>query len=321
MTGPSTSRLLRGLSTYQDLVLGGRTVARGTRDCPARWAVIEPHLPQAGTILDVGSNFGWFGLQICASRPQCVVASVEADLRSAAVQHEVLRSNAAERICLLTDPAGAAMARRFAAAGQRLDAVLCLSILHWIADHRPLLATLAKIAGRFLIEQPDPREQGAGVERIRQEIGPLGPYLAGLFPDRPVSCLARLPSHRDSPWMRELWLVGEPVGWPAPPASGLDAATLVQFSPGWPPRSWWRRELSRCAAQRVAGRVLLGPGGLSIVPGPVCPDGLRGLRRRLRCIPEHGAFTPTRLFYRRLRRLAGGLLRRFAKSLHTPGGG
>ena len=89
------SRLLRGLSIYQDVVIDGQTLCRGTRDCSARWEILDPHLPHRGAILDVGSNFGWFGLQICRSRPDCVVASAEADLRSAAVQYEVLRSHAA----------------------------------------------------------------------------------------------------------------------------------------------------------------------------------------------------------------------------------
>ena len=88
---------------------GGPNLLHGHRDCMGRWEALAPHLPQAGTILDVGSNFGWFGLQICRTRPQCVVASVEADLRSAAVQRQVLQSHDATRICLLTARAGRPM--------------------------------------------------------------------------------------------------------------------------------------------------------------------------------------------------------------------
>ena len=83
-------RWFRGLSVYQDVLLDGEKVLSGARDCPQRWEAIEPHLPAAGSILDVGSNFGWFGLKICQSRPESVVASVEADRRSAWVQRRVL---------------------------------------------------------------------------------------------------------------------------------------------------------------------------------------------------------------------------------------
>ena len=82
-------KLFDGLSVYQDVVLAGRTVRQGARDCHERWRVIEPHLPAGGAFLDIGSNFGWFGLKICESRPSAVVASVEADPRSALIrQHE-----------------------------------------------------------------------------------------------------------------------------------------------------------------------------------------------------------------------------------------
>jgi hypothetical protein len=197
------------------------------------------------------------------------------------------------------------MARRFAAAGQRWEAVLALSVLHWIGGHREFLATLGPITGRFLIEQPDPREDGAGVARIRREIGAVGDYLRDLFPQRPVRCLGHLSSHRGSRWPREVWLVGEPPGWQPIAATGLAVDALLDLSPGWPPRRWWQAEAARAARTEVgdaavASRCLFTARGLS-GPGPNW--------RRLRAIPEHGAFTQRQLLYRRVRALAGWLLR------------
>ena len=106
----------------------------GARDCQGRWQAIAPHLPPLGTVLDVGSNFGWFGMQIAEHAPRAVIASVEADERSAAVQRRVLASHDERRVVLLTQSAGAVMARRFAAADTRFDAVLCLAVLHWIRE-------------------------------------------------------------------------------------------------------------------------------------------------------------------------------------------
>jgi len=105
-------QLLKNLAVYQDVVVAGRTVRPGQRDCQGRWELLAEHLPRSGTILDVGSNFGWFGLQVCQTRPECVVASLEADLGSAEVQRQVLESNACQRVCLLTARAGARSARR-----------------------------------------------------------------------------------------------------------------------------------------------------------------------------------------------------------------
>lgn len=300
-------QLLKNLAVYQDVVVAGRTIRPGQRDCQGRWELLADHLPRSGTILDVGSNFGWFGLQVCQTRPDCVVASLEADLGSAEVQRRVLESNACHRVCLLTARAGARLARRWERVGQRFDAVLCLAVLHWMADHDAFLSTLGRIAGRLLIEHPDPDEQGAGVEAIRRRIGPIGEYLAALFPHRPVRRLAQLPSHRDGGRPRELWLVAEPDGWPNQPSPGLDVAALVDASPGWPARSWWARQADSLATsesrESTGQRLLFSPQGL-------VGTASRPIRRRLGHLPEYAAFSPGRRWLLERRRTLGDLLRR-----------
>jgi SAM-dependent methyltransferase len=310
---PLDSRLLNGLSVYQDIVWSGETIRSGTRDCVARWQAMEAHLPATGTVLDVGSNFGWFGLQVCRERPDCVVASVEADPRSAAVQREVLQSNACPRICLLTAKAGNRMARRFAAAGQTFDAVFCLSVLHWIADHRQFLATLGAIAGRVFVEQPSPAEDGAGVERIRREIGPIGPYLGSVFPDRSVICLAQWPSHRDPRHTRELWLVHEPPDWPTAGSPGLDVAGLLSNRLSWPPRSWWTDQMERLSPEQATlgsrdNRLLLIPSGLTLRQSPAA-ESLSRVLRRLGRVPERRLESPRQWLERRIRRMGGVAMR------------
>jgi len=303
--------LLEGISVYQDVVLGGQTVVPGRRDCEGRWAAIDPHLPREGTVLDIGSNFGWFGLRVCETRPQCVVASVEADERSARVQREVLHGNQSQRICLLTARAGFSLASRFAASGQRFDAVLCLSVLHWIADHRRFLDKIGGIAGRIFVEQPDPREDGAGLDSVRNEIGQIGDYLKSIFPYRPVECLGQVPSHRESEFPRELWMVGPADTWEGPWA-GLQVSALLGLSPGWPPRSWWQSQL----ADRLTNLdETAHPAGLLLTPEGLKPYGRRlepvldDVRRRVQSLPESDAFTTGRRFYLRTRRTVGNALR------------
>jgi hypothetical protein len=298
-------QLLKNLAIYQDVVVAGRTVRSGQRDCPARWALLDPHLPRAGAILDVGSNFGWFGLQICQTRPECVVASLEADLRSAEVQRQVLASNDCRRVCLLTARANARLVQRWESVGQRFDAVLCLAVLHWMADHRQFLTALGRIAGRLLVEQPDPREAGAGVETIRRQIGAIGAYLADVFPDRPVQRLAQLASHRDGRYPRELWLVAEPAGWPTVPAPGLDVNALLDAAPGWPARSWWAKQAATVPhTVPTQDTLLFTPRGLR---GAIGPD----FGQRVRRLPERTAFLPGRRLLLAGRRAVGNVLRRF----------
>jgi len=306
--------LLRGISVYQDLILADGTRLPGQRDCVGRWEAIAPHLPEAGTFLDVGSNFGWFGTMLCRSRPDCVVASVEADERTARVQHRVLRSHQASRICLLTRKAGAAMAERFSRCGQRFDAVLCLSVLHWMADHRRFLAEMGRISGRLLIEQPAPDEKGAGLDRIRAEIGPMDHYLTSLFPQRPVRCLAEWPSHRGGP-PRQLWLVAEPSDW-EPLSAGLNVNCLLENSPGWPSRSWWLDQVRRLpSAQDEATGVgtpddrrggWLTPQGVQCF-GPIDAVSVKQLSRRLGRLPQRDAMCLGRRVTSRARRWAAAL--------------
>jgi hypothetical protein len=170
------------------------------------------------------------------------------------------------------------------------------------------LSGLATIAGRMLIEQPDPREEGAGVERIRGEIGATGDYLSSLFADRTVTCVARWPSHRDPRYTRDLWMVGQPPGWPAVASPGLDVAAMLDLGLSWPPRSWWRQRLPQALPPDSRGRLLLTPHGLVLDDRPSGDEPAR-LPGKLHRVPENRLYTPARWLSHRLRRLAGRILR------------
>ena len=308
LPAPLEPELFDGLSVYQDVVLNGQTALVGSRDCPARWAAIAPHLPPLGTALDVGSNFGWFALKLAQHAPGSVVASVEADMRSATIQRRVLASHELRRVVLLTHPAGTRMTQRFAAAQARFDAVLCLAVLHWMRDHRRFLASLAPQAGRIFVEQPDSREEGAGVERLRREIGPIGRYLREVFPGRAVRQIAELPNHRESPYPRELWMVEEPAGWQ--PATGLDVQTLADLAPSWPPRSWWVANGEWGMGNGECDRLMFTAQGLTWVAGGNASVSPARLRRQLERLPEETLLTRRQTWRRGVRRLAGSMARR-----------
>ncbi len=294
--GPLDPRLLEGVCIYQDLVVGGKVAVRGRRDCGERWELMAPHLPACGAVLDVGSNLGWFGLRLCEAFPRVVVASVEADRRSAALQRAVLAAADHRRIALLTSRAGVRLARVFARRGQRFAAVLCLSVLHWLPHHREFLTILGSMSDRLLIEHPDPREPGAGHEHLRREIGEIGSYLQSLFAGRPVTCLGATVGYRSPSHPRSLWLVGPPQlagiqGSADAYDGGLDVRSLLACGLSWPPRSWWHAQVQglRTGCGRASERdgLWLTCRGLE---GSV--SGLDGLLActRLRGIPEHTVF-------------------------------
>lgn len=303
-----------GTSVYQDVVLGGVTRARGVRDCDARWQLIAPHLHDARTVLDLGSGFGWFGLQLIAMNPSCVVASIEGDRRTASVQQQVLDSNSAERICLLTRTATHRLFRGWRRRGQRFDAALLLSVLHWLPDHRALLGELGGMTRRLFVECPHPEESEVGIPRVARAIGKPGEYLRALFGDRPVVCLGTVPGLPQGPYEREVWMVGpSPQEQPAA-AHGLDVGALLSAQPAWPSRRWWQSQLARlCIAehhqQNDASRwpkrrdapLLFTPDGLA-TKLVISPREARRLARRIARLPDTGVPNTLRSYFRSVRR-------------------
>jgi hypothetical protein len=309
-------RLLEGISVYQDVVLDGRTARTGVRDCAARWAAIAPHLPARGALLDIGANFAWFCLRWCAEGRNRTAVALEADPRTGAVARHVLASHADRRIALVTALAGASATEEFRVRGDRFAAALCLSVLHWIPDHREFLTGLGRVADRIFIEHCDPREEGAGVDSIRREIGEIGPYLTSLFPDRPVERIAVWNAHRSTELPRELWSVGPAsnaeraaagtVTSSAAGDHGTSVGALLALDVAWPPRSWFTERL-QAVDPIVGGEVVFTGSGVERRNAGAAPTEspeqlLAGAKR----IPERGVVT----WRRRWRRVCQAVRRR-----------
>lgn len=317
-------RWLSGLSVYQDILGPRGVVRRGERDCQDRWRLILPHLPQVGAMLDVGSNFGWFALHAAAARPDTVVLSAEADVRSAQIQRHVLENHLAsgaepaQRVALMTRRFNSRVMRRLARRRQRFSAALCLSVLHWMPDHEPFLRLLGALSDRIFVEFPHPGETGAGVPKVCHEIGGGDDYLRRLFGAHRVTLLGETECHRDARWRRPLWLVEtgnssiETLhrGWDA---NGLHVDAALDCELSWPPRRWWQAALDR-SSQRTAsdhlerpGRWLLTPQGLRWT-GPYVESARHLLRRRLSRVPQAGLLPGPAVVRRSLQRWLGRAL-------------
>lgn len=300
------------LSVYQNVVIGGKVVRQGVRSCEDRWRLIKPYLsPDSTAILDIGSNFGWFGLRICESLPQCVVASAEADLRSAAVQRSVLDSHNHERICLLTQTVTAARLRSWANSRQRFDAALVLSVLHWMPDHRQVLAELGRMAEQLFIEVPEPDETAVGLDYVRREMGRIDAFLHGQFPGRSIERLGEVDSPLGDAYSRRLWRVGPADTQLQSRPLGLDVSQLFPWRPSWPQRSWWEQQLT--AVRPYEGSPSASSGELTYTA-----QGLRSSRQlserdlalwshHLRRLPEEYLDNRALLLLRRARRAAARL--------------
>ena len=295
---PFDPQMLAGICVYQDVLWQGVPRQIGVRDCEARWRLIEPHLPERGVVLDVGSNFGWFGLKVVDSRPACVVASLEADPHSAAVQRQVLASHASQRIALLTKRATAKRPRKWGEQGQRFAAAFCLSVLHWMPDHRQFLLELAQLCPVLFIECPAPEEEaGIGLSAARRGLSNVGELLIELFDSRSVTCLGFVAGLSSTSPQRAIWQV-RCGSEPASQSCGLSLEAMLAQEIGWPQRSWWQDQLARPRSDvNLPAGCWLTPAGVTLgrSTSPDLP------RRALRSIPEHILFTRTTLLRRRLR--------------------
>ncbi|MBX3413789.1 MAG: hypothetical protein KF708_13950 [Pirellulales bacterium] len=315
-------RLLAGISAYQDIVLAGQVVRRGERDPAHRWALIEPHLPTRGIVLDVGSNFGWFGWRAASTHPGLLVVSAESDERSARVQRLMLEANDAHRVLLVTRRADAGLVARCTANESPFAAVFCLSVLHWMPDHRPFLESLATRAKRIFLEYPDPREQQVGSQRIRDEIGDFESYLQAIFPQHQRRCLGSAPGLASSDHPRSIWLVeAECSPREADSPARLDAEAVLRSGLAWPNRQWWQanvlrcQELSRSQAARHdatkgenAGAVWITPEGLALETGHASRAALARVARYVTRLPESELFTRGERWRRQSRRVGRAML-------------
>ncbi len=302
----------RDLSVYQDVVIQGQVVRQGVRSCEDRWQLIEPHCTSTTqTVLDVGSNFGWFGLRLCERLPQCVVASIEADFRSAAVQRSVLASHDHRRICLMTQTVNAARLRNWADSGQRFDVALVLAVLHWMPDHRQVLTELGRLANQLFIELPEPNEVAVGLDHVRQEMGRIDVYLGEQFPGRTVECLGTVDGPSGGAHRRRLWRVGPSQGVVQLHSEGLDAAQLFPWRPSWPPQSWWQRHLADLRHRKPEpstsnSELVFSSAGLQI-GRQWSPREFDQWRDRFKRLPEKHLDNRARLLLRRARRAAARL--------------
>ncbi len=132
-----------------------------------RWALIKPHVPNKGMVLDIGSNLGYFGVQIINSFPDVAVVSIESDPRIIARQKKVLASYKTTRICAIQGFINSSVTDAWVQTCDWFDLTLLLSIIHWFDDPAKVVHDLSRMSSRIIAEVPDARDTGAcGQDKI-----------------------------------------------------------------------------------------------------------------------------------------------------------
>lgn len=181
------------MDRYQDAYRPGGTET-GERDCAARWDLIAEHLPHRGTLLDIGSNLGYFGLRCVDERPEVAVISVESDPLIAARQAALIDEHATDRITLLQGTLSAGACEAWSRTCDAVDTTLLLAVIHWFDDPARAVAALSSMSGHIVAEVPHPDDAGAcGQDRLDLWTDPVAWF--NDVTGRPTRMIGRMARH------------------------------------------------------------------------------------------------------------------------------
>ena len=126
------SRLVKSRGTYQPIILNGRVLRQGGRDCVARWSVIDSIMVETDSqsMLDIGCAEGYFVRH--AAKHGRVALGIDGDIRSITI---------AQSLALLEGLSGAAFMHLFITPEivrslPQFDTVIFLSVLHHVLTDR-----------------------------------------------------------------------------------------------------------------------------------------------------------------------------------------
>ena len=161
---PGTLRKLEELidrlpEVYQSIYLQGKLIREGVRANDfERLEVIKNYIKPKQTILDVGSNVGFFTINLAKLFPENVFVSIEREYSYARLQQELIKLEGVNNVILIHSEVTTEWLHKATQACAYFDVTLLLSVLHHIPDAEIFLTKLNEISKSFIIELPHPDE-------------------------------------------------------------------------------------------------------------------------------------------------------------------
>lgn len=144
---------------YQSIYLGKELVREGLRQNDwERLEVIKDYIKPGQTILDVGSNVGFFTINLAKMFPNNVFVSVEKQYSYARLQAELIKLEGVKNVILINSVVTSDWLIKASQSCTYFDVTLLLSVLHHIEDAEYFLTELNKISKSFIMELPHPDE-------------------------------------------------------------------------------------------------------------------------------------------------------------------
>jgi glycosyltransferase involved in cell wall biosynthesis len=226
---------------YQSIYVKGELVCEGVRGNEfERLEVIKDYIKPGQTILDVGSNVGFFTINLAKLFPENVFVSVENQYSYARLQQELIELEGVTNVILINSTMSTEWLIKAAQACTYFDTTLLLSILHHIPDAENFLTQLGQVSKSFIIELPHPDESKVcGKDIIRKQltvekIGQVKPVFVKMPYEATTHCDANLKRsfyYADSPdYQRDS--IYPYIGYPLAPRSynlqATDRGLIIQ---------------------------------------------------------------------------------------------
>ena len=171
----------RGEGTYQDIIINGEVVEKGTRDCTQRYEIIKRVLNQYKrpiTVLDIGASQGYFSFRIASEYPS-VCTMIEGNFKFSDHVAEQLQNlcelnTDLDNIIYLQKHISIEDLEKLSEC-EHFDVVLMLSVLHHMGEDWKKATDLAFSLGDNLIIETPPSDDPIALSN--KTVIPLEKYL------------------------------------------------------------------------------------------------------------------------------------------------
>ncbi len=144
---------------YQSIYLHDKLIKEGVRkNDMERLDVIKSYIKPGQTILDVGSNVGFFTIQLAKAFPENVFVSIEKSQPYAKLQLEILKQEKLKNVILIHSECSIDWLKKASLACTFFDVTLLLSVLHHMENASQFLEKVSRISKSLIIEMPNPNE-------------------------------------------------------------------------------------------------------------------------------------------------------------------
>lgn len=115
---------------YQDVEVYGKIIAKGRRDCEARWEIIKKSIKPHDVVLDIGSSLGYYSHKIAKTFPDSLVISFESDPVMCEIQAKIFEKEGIYNVVVCQHRLSAEDLIKWSRHVEIFDKVLALAVLH-----------------------------------------------------------------------------------------------------------------------------------------------------------------------------------------------